>query len=86
MDDHEQIHRLGIYCRPDLPGMTKAAQDFLSGSHEVVHFVFVSYEIADDLDRTLNLMEQVSQSGIKMINHRKLMDSYDSTAFDLLNA
>jgi len=86
MDEHEQLHRLGIYCRPDLPGMTKAAQDFLSVSHEVVHFIFIPYSIADDLDRTLELMKSTTKSDIKLINHRKLMDSFDPIAFDLLNA
>ncbi len=86
MDDHEQLHRLGIYCRPDLPGLTKTAQDFLSSSHEVVHFIFAPYSIAEDLDRTLEIMKLTPKSELKLISHGKLMESYDTVAFDLLNS
>lgn len=89
-ESHTHLHRLAIYCQPELPGLTKPAQDFLIAGHETMHFVGSFFGLARKMDQTLDdlspAIELLGENRDSLMKYVQAIDPYKDLAFDLLNA
>jgi hypothetical protein len=87
---HERLHDDAIYCAPDKEGITKAAQDFLRDSHDLLHFLATPYALAKKLDATIaDIVNNLMAAGMpspNLIVYSEVMKKYDRVGFDLVTA
>jgi hypothetical protein len=76
--EHQRLHRLAVYCGSPPIGSTKAAVEFLSAGHDVIHLVGFHVRVADRLDATLleTLTRIPPEERPELIAYRPIAEHY----------
>jgi len=88
-EEHERLHRQALYCMPDNPEWTKAAQDYFFECHETIHFVGAVFTLAKKMDATIDdivpIFESMGTERSMLLNYNDAIQPYVPLAADLLN-
>ncbi len=83
-EEHQRLHWLAVYCSAPPPGITAPAVEFLAQGHDATHFVGSLFGMAENLDRTLDIVAPDPVERAKLVNYSEIASHYRRLSQEVL--